>query len=273
MTDHKPALDLRSTFGFNSTPFTREIAPEHHFSLPFFEEALDGLAQCVESRMSAALIAPAGCGKTALLRRLVARLPEARYQVRYVKVTDLSKRDMCREIAAACGAPSAGSYPSLVRRLQERFESVSQTEGLRPVLILDEAQDVRPDVLAMMRVLTNFQMDSQLVLSLVLCGQPPLKTLLLRDDQEAIARRLVHYASLRPLSREELAQYVTHRCTIAGAAVPFDQGASDALFEISRGNLRAADGLCLKSLERAALAKRKVAGSQDILAARKELWP
>jgi type II secretory pathway predicted ATPase ExeA len=273
MSDRKPALDLRSTFGFHATPFTREIAADHHFSLPFLEDALEALVHCVESRMSAALIAPAGCGKTALLRRLVARLPEARYQTRYVKVTDLSKRDMCREIAFACGAPAAGSYPSLVRRLQERFESVSQTDGLRPVLILDEAHELRPDVLAMLRLLTNFQMDSQLVLSLVLCGQPPLKTLLLRDDQEAIARRLLHYATLRPLSREELAQYVAHRCTIAGADAPFDQSALDALFEISRGNLRAADGLCLKSLERAALAKHKVAGSQDILAARKELWP
>jgi molybdopterin-guanine dinucleotide biosynthesis protein len=46
--------------------------------------------------MSAALIAPAGAGKTALLRRLVAELPEARYQVSYVKVTSLSKRDLCR---------------------------------------------------------------------------------------------------------------------------------------------------------------------------------
>lgn len=267
-------IDLRACYGFHCTPFTRELRSEEHFSLPFFEEALEGLLRCLEARMSAALIAPAGCGKTALVRRLLEKLPEARYRTHYVKVTDLSKRDMCREIACACGAATAGSYPALVRRLQERFEATASSDGLRPVLVLDEAHDLRPDVLAMLRVLTNFQMDSRLVLSVLLCGQPPLKALLTRDEQEAVARRLFHYATLRPLSREELGGYLTHRCTTAGAkSFPFDQGAIDAIFEISRGNLRAADSLSLKALQKAALLKLKVVGTGHVLEARKELWP
>jgi general secretion pathway protein A len=267
-------IDLRSAFGFHATPFTRELTPEQHFLLPFLDEALEGLLRCVESRMSAALIAPAGTGKTALLRRLVARLPEARYHVRYVKITDLSKRDMCREIAAACGATSAGSYPSLVRALQERFENTSHTDGRRPVLILDECHELRPDVLGMLRLLTNFDMDSRLVLSVILAGQPPLKALLAREDQEAVARRIFHYAALRLLSRDELSRYVEHRSTAAGASnVPFDQSALDALYEIGRGNLRATDCLALKALERAVLGKHSVVSAQHIVAARKDLWP
>lgn len=62
---------------------------DHHFRLPFLDEALAGLQSAVEARMSAALIAPAGTGKTALLRRLRDALPEARYHVHYVKVTGL----------------------------------------------------------------------------------------------------------------------------------------------------------------------------------------
>ena len=105
----------------------------------------------------------------------------------------------------------------------------------------------------MLRILTNFDMDSRLVLSLVLAGQPPLRTLLARDDQEAMARRIIHYAQLRLLSRDELAQYVAHRCAIAGAArAPFDDRSLDAIFEIGRGNLRATDDLAFKSLDYAA---------------------
>jgi type II secretory pathway predicted ATPase ExeA len=48
-------------------------------------------------------------------------------------------------------------------------------DSLRPVIVIDEAHDMRPDVLAVLRVLTNFEMDSKLVVSLVLCGQPPLR--------------------------------------------------------------------------------------------------
>ena len=150
--------DIRSTFGFHATPFTREIRTNELLAFPFFDEALDGLRRCVEARHSGALIAPAGTGKTALLRRLTAALPEARYQVRYIKVTDLSKRDLCREIAVACDAPPAGAYSFLVRALQERFEHAIHSEGRRPVILLDEAQDLRRDSFALVRLLTNFEM-------------------------------------------------------------------------------------------------------------------
>lgn len=267
-------MELRSAFSMHTTPFTREIRPADHLVLPMHDHALDGLVRALDRRMSAALIAPAGTGKTALLRALAARLPEARYRVHYVKITGLSKRDLCREIAVAAGARPAGTYPMLVRRLDEHFQSTLETDGLRPVLVLDESHDLRPDVLNMLRLLTNFEMDRRLVLSLVLAGQPPLATLLRRDDQEAIARRLAFYATLRPLSADETRAYVEHRCTIAGASsCPFDAGALDALFEISRGNLRAVDSLALEALEIAAAAKQRAVSNAQIAAARKVLWP
>lgn len=267
-------MDLRSTFGFVTTPFTRELRPEDQLTLPHMDNACDGLRRCLDRRMSGALIAAAGTGKTALLRRLIAALPEARYDVRYVKVTALSKRDICREIAVVLGLPPAGSYASLMRRLQQRCEALCETDGLRSVLVVDEAHELRPDVLAMLRVLTNFAMDSRLVLSLVLAGQPPLKKLLRRDDQEAVARRIVYYATLRLLSRDETTVYIEHRCNIAGAAQsPFDAAAVDAIFEMSRGNLRAIDNLALEALELTVAAKRSAVSSNDVAAARKNLWP
>jgi type II secretory pathway predicted ATPase ExeA len=267
-------IDLRNAFGFHTTPFTREIRTNDFLSFPFFEEALDGLKRCIEARHSGALIAPAGTGKTSLLRRLTAALPEARYQVRYIKVTDLSKRDLCREIAVACGAQPAGAYSFLVRALQERFEHALHNEGLRPVILLDEAQDLRPDSFALIRHLTNFEMDSRLVLSLVLCGQPQLKVVLGRENQESVARRIHHYACLRLLSRDELSQYLQHRCNVAGAhQLPFDAGAVEALYELSRGNLRATDALALTALERDAMAKKIVVSTQHVAEARKELYP
>jgi len=266
-------MDLLARFGFTETPFTREIRIDRCFCLPFLDEVGDALRATVFNRMSAALIAPAGTGKTVLLRRLVDELPEARYRVRYVKVADLSKRDMCREICAACGLPPKGAYPFLVRALQEHFDGEFASDGLRPVLLLDEAHDLRPNVLGMFRILTNFQMDSRLVLSVVLAGQPPLKTLLGRADNEAIARRLAHIATLRLLSRDEMAAYVEHRCTVAGATtVPFDAGALDALYELSRGNLRATDRLALKALEAIANNGAEVVSSTHVVAARKDLW-
>jgi general secretion pathway protein A len=266
-------IDL-SKLGFRKTPFTRELGVSERFSFAQQNEAAEALGEAVRQRMSAALIAPAGTGKTLTLRILAQSLPEARYRIRYLKVTGLSKRDLCREIATACGLQPAGTYPALVRRLQEAFTQHVDTDGLRPVIVLDEAHDLRPETLAMLRLLTNFEMDSRLVISVVLAGQPPLLTMLGRGDQVAIAQRLAHYATLRPLSRDETRAYVVHRCAIAGAQNdPFDHDAYEAIFEIGHGNMRATDRLALKSLQHAAQAGAAAVSGGDVIAARKVLGP
>jgi type II secretory pathway predicted ATPase ExeA len=267
--------DWRSRFGFHTTPFTREIAVRERYKVDFFDEAIHALARVVTDRMSGALIAPSGAGKTALLRALVEEhLPEARYRVHYVKVSDLSKRDMCREIAAAAGVPPAGAYNYLIRNLQARYLAFSDTDGLRPVLLIDDAHELRADVLGVLRVLTNFEMDSRLVLSVILCGQPPLRDLLRRGDLEDIAKRLVHYATLRLLSRTETEAYIAHRSSTAGAiTVPFDASSIDAIYEIGHGNLRATDTLAMKALEIAHDQNAATVDHNHVIGARKVLWP
>jgi len=265
-------IDL-SSLGFRKTPFTREIAIGDSFVLSYQRAAAEEIAHTVAQRMSATLVAPAGTGKTVTLRMLANALPEARYQVRYVKVTGLSKRDLCKEIARACGLEGAGTYPSLVGRLQAHFQDAAGTDGVRLVIIFDEAHDLKPESLAMLRLLTNFDMDSRLVLSLVLAGQPPLQRLLRRPAAEAVAQRMAHAATLRLLSRDETRAYMEHRCRVAGAQIsPFDADAFEAIFEMSRGNLRAIDRLALKSLEAAAVGKAETVSSNAVLAARQRLW-
>ena len=114
--------DLLAAFDFHTVPFTREITTDH-LRLPFLDEALAGRLTAALARMPATLIAPAGTGKTALLRRLRSALPEARDHVHDVEVTGLSKRDKGRESAFTCGAAPAGSYPMRVPRLRPRPRS------------------------------------------------------------------------------------------------------------------------------------------------------
>lgn len=267
-------MDLCAAFGLSIVPFTRELRVDQRFTLPANDQALSGLRQVLDDRMSGVLIAPAGLGKTTLLRALVAGLPEARYHVRYTKVTNLSRRDMCREIAAAVGVAPAGTYPTLVRRLQEHLSQLAEVDGVRPVLILDDAHDMRPDVLSLVRILTSFEMDSRLLVSVILAGQPPLARMLRRAELEDVARRMAFYASLRPMSRDELRKYVEHRCCVAGARkVPFDGDALAALYEMSRGNMRATDRLALRALQLASGAGCKVADANHVTEARAQLWP
>lgn len=269
----KPS-NVQSHFGLTHIPFSREIDTTDAWAHPQYDEACDALKGATERRQSAALIAPAGVGKTMVLRRLRARLPPARFRTHYVKVTDLSKRDFCRELCEACGAPTAATYGSLVRRLQQRMESLLSEDSLRPVLIIDEAHDMRPEVLAILRVLTNFEMDSRLVVSIVLCGQPPLRQLLRRAEMEAVSRRISYFSSLRTLTRQEVPDYIAHRLFVCGVdRTLFVDEAVDAVFEATQGNLRAIDRLGLRSMEIASTKQACDVTPDHIIEARKTVWP
>jgi general secretion pathway protein A len=267
-------MDMNARFGFRSSPFTREIAVADLFPHPQRTVVVDALVRTVEDRASAVVIGPAGVGKTVALRELRERLPEVRYAVRYVKVTDLSKRDMCREIAASLGLPPSGTYPGLVRAVQAAVERKTADDGVRTVLILDEAHEMRPDVLGMLRILTNFEMDSRLVLSVLLVGQPPLSQLLRRAELEDLSQRISWYGCLRVLTRDELHAYLAHRCRIVGCTGSiFDERALEAIFEMGKGNPRATDHLARRALETAHQAGADRVGANHVIAARTSLPP
>ena len=134
-------------FRFKSAPFTRELKIEHRLKVLNIEEQVTALKAVVDQRQSAVLVAPAGCGKTVALRALREQLPEARYKTTYVKLADLSPRDMCREVALGLGLQPAGLYPGLVRAVEERLRCGYIDSGIRQVIIFDDAHDIRPEAL------------------------------------------------------------------------------------------------------------------------------
>jgi general secretion pathway protein A len=264
---------MMDRFRFTSRPFTREMRVGERYKVDFPEREIVALRQAVEGRGSAALIGPAGSGKTVVLRALHDSLPEARYRTHYIKVTDLSNRDLCREICSAIGAKPAASYPYLVRSIQEKFAATIDGDGMRPVVFFDDAHEMRPWILGVLRTLTNFEMDSRLVVSIILAGQPRLKELVTAAGSEDVRQRMVHCGELRLFSREETQGYLEHRVRIAGATVfPFDRGACEAIFEMTRGNMRAIDQLATKALEKADEAGRDTVSAGDVMMARGSVW-
>ena len=268
------AADLCTHFGLHRLPFTREVAVADRWHHPQYDEMADHIRAVVEHRLSAALVAPPGLGKTVVLRTVDDALPEARFRTHYIKVTDLSKRDLCREIATALGAKAAGYYGALVRSIQDRCLTLLETESVRPVLFLDDCHDARPEVLGILRVLANFEMDSRLVVSMVLAGQAYLRTMLRRDDLEDVRRRLSLIGSLRLLSRDETPEYIDHRLRLAGGSGDiFDRHATEAIYEATQGNLRAIDTLVLRALQLGADAGHDVIDARIVTAARAQVTP
>ena len=260
-------------FRFNSPPFTREINVEHRLKVPHIEEQIVDIKKTIDDRQSAVLVAPAGAGKTLALRTLRSQLPEARYSTAYIKLSNLSARDMCREVARALGVTPVGHFPGLVQAVEDKLRSGFIEGGRRQVVIFDDAQDMREEALRLVRLITNFEMDSRLVVSVILSGQGALKPMLLRDEMVDIHHRMAHCGELSLLTREETRSYVEHRSTIAGASpAPFEPQAVEAIHEISRGNMRAIDKVARAALVEADRASKNRVDAGDVALARTRTW-
>jgi general secretion pathway protein A len=112
----------------------------------------------------------------------------------------------------------------------------AHSAGRRVVLIVDEAQNLTPELLERVRLLTNLETETQKLLQIILIGQPELREMLARNDLRQLAQRITGRYHLDPLSREETAAYVTHRLRIAGATREiFTNGAIAQIHRASGG--------------------------------------
>jgi type II secretory pathway predicted ATPase ExeA len=260
-------------FGMVQEPFTREFKPGVRIPFDFLNAEIAQLKTTIASRQSAVLVGPAGTGKSVILRALSDELPAAKYQISYIKLSSLGVRDMCRQVTSALYIPSRGSTASLVQSMSTHCLELITEARLNPVIVFDDAHEMRPETLRILKALTNFVMDSKLVVSVVLCGQLPLKDLILSAALEDIRQRLTYCGTLRPLTQEETSVYIGKRCAIAGATNnPFTEEARTAVFEISRGTMRAIDKMCAASLRVAAESNATQVSAADVAVARASQW-
>ncbi len=163
-------------------------------------------------------------------------------------------------------APACQAIRTEIRRLGEA--------GQLPLLILDEAQHLRHDVLDELRLLTNFGLDSERRLCLLLVGQSELRRRMAMAHHEAFAQRVVVRYHLAGLQREELEPYLAHALQRAGCELPlFEPPACQALFQASHGLPRMVSSLAHYSLAAAALDKARTVTAEHVQGACEELRP
>lgn len=260
-------------FGMIHEPFTREFKSGVRVQFDFLNTEIAQIKAVIANKQSAVLVGPAGTGKSVILRALSDELSAARYRLSYIKLSSLGLRDMCRQIASALNIPPRGSTATLVQAMSTHCIELQTESRLNPVIIFDDAHEMRLETFRVLKALTNFVMDSKLVVSVVLCGQLPLKDLLLSATLDDIRQRLTYCGTLRPLSIEETCAYITKRCAIAGATTcPFTEEAQAAIFEITRGTMRAIDKMSAASLKLAAESNATQVSAADVAVVRGCQW-
>jgi len=260
-------------FGLRENPFNVTPDPRFLFFTPRHQEALDNLLYGIEERKGfLVLTGEVGSGKTTLCRALLNRLP-AHVRTALVLNPALSDTQLLRAILDDLGAPPAGrDRLALIAQLND-FLLTQVRRGENVVVIIDEAQDLKPGLLEQIRLLSNLETDQRKLLQIVLAGQPELDRRLSRPELRQLRQRVMIRCALQPLDAGEVRAYIEHRLRVAGAAdgVGFDEPAVRVIHGASKGIPRLINKLSDRAMLAAYAAGRRLVAREDARRAWSEL--
>ncbi len=236
-------------YGFKEKPFHIVPNPKYLYLSPKHQNALTyleyGLAEGVGFIL---LTGEIGTGKTTLIRHILNQI-ESKIEVAVVFNTNFSSDQFLSVILNEFEL--TGEYENKAKKLDILYQFLIKkyAEGKRVLLIIDEAQNLSNEVLEEVRMLSNLQTDEQMLLQIMLVGQPELKLKLKSPNLIQFTQRIAVNYHLAALSREEVDQYISFRIEkVGGKSDLFTQEAIDIIYKASGGIPRTINLLCDSAL-------------------------
>ena len=242
---------FRSYFGIEENPFSNTPDPRYLFMSKRHQEALAHLIYGIKGVGGFFLLTgEVGTGKTTICRCLVERLPKTVNVALFVNPR-LSEAELlasiCDEMRIAYSGP-ATSIKTLMDSING-FLLDQHARGFSNVLIIDEAQNLSPPVLELVRLLTNLETTKAKLLQIILIGQPELLDILARREMRQLAQRITARYHLAPLTGYEAKSYIRHRISVGGLSRNVFQASAIAeISTLSKGIPRQINSICDRCL-------------------------
>jgi type II secretory pathway predicted ATPase ExeA len=203
-------------FGLTADPFRITADPSFLYFGQGHKDALSAVYLSVlESRGIGALTAPAGMGKTTLLRYLVGRL-KGKAAAAFFPHPYQTRQDLMQEVMKRVGLGASGRAEfEQMNRLQQRLTELKR-RGYRMLLLFDEGQALSDEALEQIRLLSNLHSTNLNLLEIIIAGQPELEDKLRESRHEALRQRISVMARVEPLREAEVAEYIAHRLSVVG---------------------------------------------------------
>lgn len=240
-----------SYFGIQESPFSITPDPRFLYMSRQHQEALGYLLYGVsESGGFVLLTGEVGAGKTTICRCLLEQLP-AHVDAALI----LNPRLTAHELVATLCDELGIEYPQAAESLKVLYDVLNQHllqahgAGRRTVLIIDESQNLSPDALEQIRLLTNLETNRQKLLQIILIGQPELREMLDRPGLRQLSQRVTARFHLPPLNEEETLAYIGHRLAVVGLdRAVFSAATRRRVYRHSRGVPRLINTICDRAL-------------------------
>ena len=261
-------------FGFTHYPFERDLQPDELYASTSLGEAQARLTHLIELRGIGLMTGEVGSGKTTACRQLAASLHAGLYRLLYVTLSTGNVMDMYKSVACELGVPIERNRSMAFRSIQTEITRLATEARQQPILVVDEAHHLRNEVLEDLRLLTNFAMDAERRLCLLLVGLTELRRRLAMAVHESLEQRIVVSYHFTGFAREEVPAYLTHRLQLAGCSLPlFEPQAIEALFQASNGLPRKLNRAAHYALSAAALARLQRVNAEHVQTALDEFRP
>ncbi|RMF95533.1 MAG: AAA family ATPase [Candidatus Schekmanbacteria bacterium] len=232
-------------YELNAFPFDNVPDPFFYFPSSSHETTLRRSLFAIQNRKGAVMICgEPGCGKTLLIRTLIHSLDSEKYEIGLIGNPSLDTIDLQKEILYQIGVEDIPEDKlDIIHSLNENLLN-NFKRGKDTVIFIDEAHIIKNnEIFDEIRLLLNFQLDDRYLLTILLAGQPELRTKISRIPQ--LEQRISVKCELKPLTYEETVGYITLRLKKSGAKRGiFTKESLDLIYELSGGIPRLINNIC-----------------------------
>lgn len=237
-------------YNLKAQPFNITPDPRYLFFSRCHREAFEHIIFGVTQRKGFIQITgEVGAGKSTLCRAILDELDET-YSTALILNPVMTAIQLLRSVLRELDLDDRGNDRIKLTDRLNAFLLERANEDRDVVLLIDEAQDMSPDLLEQVRLLSNLETDDRKLLQIVLVGQPELRTMLDSDRLRQLSQRITVRYHIDPIRKDEVEAYINHRLQVAGSngRPSFSTAAYHAIHRHSRGVPRLINAVCDKTL-------------------------
>jgi type II secretory pathway predicted ATPase ExeA len=232
-------------FGLRRIPFSKSISTKELFLTPSLKHLTERLTLAIDTEDFALISGTAGSGKSSAIRYFISELDSSAYPHVYITAENYKIGNIAKLILDGFKTEAPYNGYAALHKVKKAIMKMSSEKNVKPVIIIDEAQELPVTTLASIKNIANFQMDSKSRMTVILVGQNQLINKINMSELASLKRRIRIRYKFCPLTVENTVRYIVHQMEKAGATRSiFTEDTKNEVYRISNGIICNINNIC-----------------------------